>query len=73
MAGAFSYCVNARTLRISRSRTVVNIKNLIDDLKSVLYPLTDDKPRKDENLERGYLQGRYGAIPFLGNFRVNGE
>jgi len=31
-----------------------------------LYPLTDYKPRKDENLERGYLQGRYGAIPFLG-------
>jgi hypothetical protein len=32
-----------------------------------LYPLTDYHPRKHENLERGYLQGRYGAIPFLGN------
>lgn len=32
---------------------------------SHLYPLTDFKPRKDENLERGYLQGRYGAIPYL--------
>jgi AAA15 family ATPase/GTPase len=31
-----------------------------------VYPLTDYKPRKSENLERGYLQGRYGAIPFLG-------
>ncbi|MBT3327546.1 MAG: ATP-binding protein [Gemmatimonadales bacterium] len=31
-----------------------------------LFPLTDYKPRKAENLERGYLQGRYGAIPFLG-------
>jgi len=31
-----------------------------------LYPLTDFKPRKQENLQRGYLQGRYGAIPFLG-------
>ena len=31
-----------------------------------LYPLTDFQPRKAENLERGYLQGRYGAIPFLG-------
>ena len=29
------------------------------------YPLTDFKPRKQENLENGYLQGRYGAIPFL--------
>lgn len=31
-----------------------------------LYPLTDYQPRKQENIERGYLQGRYGAIPFLG-------
>lgn len=30
-----------------------------------LYPLTDYKARKEENLKRGYLQGRYGAIPFL--------
>jgi predicted ATPase len=34
---------------------------------TVLYPLTDYKPRKAENLERGYLLGRYGAIPFLGD------
>lgn len=32
-----------------------------------LYPLTDFRPRKNENLERGYLQGRYGAIPFVGS------
>lgn len=30
-----------------------------------IYPLTDFKPRKDENLERGYLAGRYGAIPYI--------
>jgi hypothetical protein len=36
-----------------------------DDGSSVLYPLSDFKPRKEENLENGYLQGRYGAIPFL--------
>jgi AAA15 family ATPase/GTPase len=40
------------------------------DGATVLYPLTDYKPRKAENLERGYLQGRYGAIPFLGDFLV---
>lgn len=32
---------------------------------SHLYPLTEFRPRKHENLENGYLQGRYGAIPFL--------
>ena len=31
-----------------------------------LYSLTDFKPRKDlENLERSYLSGRYGALPYL--------
>lgn len=35
-----------------------------------LYPLTDYQPRKAENLERGYLQGRYGAIPFLGDLTL---
>lgn len=43
------------------------------DGASQLYPLTDFKPRKTENLERGYLQGRYGAIPFLGGFSVTGD
>ena len=31
-----------------------------------LYPLTDFKARPTENRQRGYLQGRYGAIPFIG-------
>ena len=35
------------------------------DGSSKLYPLTDFKPRKDENIEKGYLQGRYGGIPFF--------
>jgi len=30
-----------------------------------LYPLTDYSPRKDEALAKGYLAGRYGAIPFI--------
>lgn len=35
-------------------------------LRSHIYPLSDFSPRKGENLERGYLQGRYGALPFIG-------
>ncbi len=35
-----------------------------------LYPLTDFHPRAEENMERGYLQGRYGAIPFLGQLEA---
>jgi AAA15 family ATPase/GTPase len=35
---------------------------------SKLYSLSDFRPRKNENLKRGYLQGRYGAVPYLGKF-----
>ncbi len=34
-----------------------------------LYPLSDFTPRKDEALEKGYLNGRYGAIPYIGEVR----
>lgn len=30
-----------------------------------LYPLTDYQPRKNEALAKGYLAGRYGAVPYL--------
>lgn len=32
---------------------------------TTLYSLLEFKPRKDKNLEKGYLEGKYGAIPFL--------
>jgi AAA15 family ATPase/GTPase len=35
------------------------------DQSSTLYSLLDYSPRKNEALERGYLQGRYGAVPIL--------
>jgi len=32
-----------------------------------VYSLADIKSRQTDNFEKGYLQGRYGGIPFLGN------
>ena len=43
------------------------------DGASEVYPLTDFRTRKDDNLERGYLEGRYGAVPFDIPWRVRGE
>ena len=34
---------------------------------SDLYPLSDFSVRKTENIERGYMLGRYGAVPFIKN------
>jgi AAA15 family ATPase/GTPase len=33
---------------------------------TVFYPLTDIRTRNTDNLEKGYLQGRFGAVPFRG-------
>ena len=33
-----------------------------------LYTLDEFKPRADLDLEKGYLNGRFGAIPFLARF-----
>ena len=38
-------------------------KNGISDL----YPLSDFSVRKTENVERGYMLGRFGAVPFIKN------
>ena len=33
--------------------------------KTTMYPLTDFSPRKNENIEKAYILGRFGAIPFI--------
>ena len=40
-----------------------------DNRATELYPLIDFKPCKNESLQKGYLQGRYGAIPFTGKLQ----
>lgn len=35
-----------------------------------LYSLLEFQPREDESLQRGYLLGRYGAIPFIGGLNI---
>lgn len=41
--------------------TEKNPENGISDL----YPLDSFSVRKDENIQKGYVNGRYGAIPFI--------
>lgn len=38
-----------------------------DNGVSELYPLSDFSVRKKENVEKGYMLGRYGAVPFIKN------
>ena len=39
-----------------------------DEQSTELYPLTDFHPRKEGTWSRGYLKGRYGAVPYLSDF-----
>lgn len=38
-----------------------------------IYPLSDFSPRDNEAIERGYLNGRYGGIPFLKDLDFHGQ
>lgn len=38
-----------------------------------LYPLSDFSPRENEAIEKGYLNGRYGGIPFVKDLDFNGN
>ncbi|MCA9942892.1 MAG: ATP-binding protein, partial [Anaerolineales bacterium] len=42
---------------------------------SHLYSLAEFKVRNDKDYERGYIQGRYGAVPYLSHIQtiVRGE
>ncbi|MGP8331245.1 MAG: AAA family ATPase [Methanosarcinaceae archaeon] len=35
-----------------------------------LYSLVEFSPRKDKNIQKGYLAGRYGALPFIKDERI---
>ncbi|MFF0244336.1 AAA family ATPase [Streptosporangium sandarakinum] len=46
---------------LNRDQVWITVKQRSGETE--LYPLTAAKPRKEENLERGYLRGRYGGVP----------
>jgi hypothetical protein len=46
---------------LNRDQVWITVKRRSGETE--LYPLTEAKPRKEENLERGYLRGRYGGVP----------
>ncbi len=54
--------LNLELLR--RDQIWFTVKNQ-DNGISELYPLDSFSVRKDENIQKGYINGRYGAIPFI--------
>lgn len=54
--------LNARVLR----RDEVWLVEKGTDGASVVYPLSDIRTKPGDNIEKGYIQGRFGAVPFIG-------
>ena len=58
---------NLLNLNILRRDQIWFTEKNNDNGVSDLYPLSDFSVRKQENVEKGYLLGRYGAVPFIKN------
>lgn len=56
---------NLLSLDTFRRDQIYFVEKNIETAESSVYSLDEFSVRKVENIERGYLLGRYGAIPFL--------
>ncbi len=52
-----------------RDQIWFTVKNA-DTGSTDLYSLTEYSPRKDKDIEKGYLAGKYGALPFIKENRI---
>lgn len=68
--------VNSQLIFMTHATNLLNLELLRRDQiwfteknplngESILYPLDSFSVRKDENIMKGYINGRYGAIPFI--------
>lgn len=57
---------NILDLSLLRRDQIWFVGKSMESLGTELYSLLDFSARKDENIEKGYLMGKFGAIPFLG-------
>lgn len=59
-----SHDINLLDLELFRRDQIYFVEKNNNTGVTDLYSLADFSPRKSENIQKGYLQGRYGAIPF---------
>lgn len=62
---ANTHDTNLLNLDIFRRDDIWFTERDVSSGKTEMYALSDFSPRKDENIEKAYLLGRYGAIPFI--------
>ena len=62
-----THATNLLDLELLRRDQIWFTEKTKENGMSDLYPLSDFSVRKKENVEKGYLLGRYGAVPFIKN------
>ncbi|MGN1379248.1 MAG: ATP/GTP-binding protein [Bacilli bacterium] len=60
-----THATNLLNLEILRRDQIWFTEKNPENGVSDLYPLDSFSVRKDENIQKGYINGRYGAIPFI--------
>ncbi len=60
-----THATNLLNLELLRRDQIWFTEKNPDNGASELYPLDSFSVRKNENIEKGYINGRYGAIPFI--------
>lgn len=61
-----THSVETLSLDILRRDQIYFVEKNNEDGVTEIYSLDEFSPRKTENVRKGYLQGRYGAIPDIG-------
>ncbi len=61
-----TYGIGLLDLRLLRRDQIWFAEKDEKSMQTDIYALTEFSPRKDESIAKGYMQGRYGAIPFIG-------
>ena len=62
-----TYDTNLLDLNILRRDQIWFTEKNSDNGESELYSLSDFSVRKQENIEKGYILGRYGSVPVIKN------
>ena len=60
-----THATNLLTTELLRRDQIWFTEKNPDTGVSELYPLDSFSVRKDENIQKGYINGRYGAVPFI--------
>ncbi len=65
-----THAINLLNLNLLRRDQIWFVEKNTNNGVTDFYPLDSFSVRKDENIQKGYINGRYGAIPFINDISL---